>query len=110
MLRFREDQQPGISGDSEEFLVISLPKNSHIIKLLQRIRNESHRFAISYHTHLKRTGQIKSVLDSIPGVGPTTRKKLLKAFGSVDGIRSAPVAEIAKVTGLIKAKAIKSHL
>lgn len=110
VLHVREDQQPGISGDSEEFLVITLPKNSHIIKLLQRIRDESHRFAVSYHTHLKRTGQVKSVLDDIPGVGPTTRKKLLKAFGSVDGIKTASIADIAKVTGLIKAKTIKSHL
>lgn len=65
---------------------------------------------MSYHTHLKRTGQTRSVLDDIPGVGPTTRKKLLKTFGSVDVIKSAQVSEIAQVTGLIKAKTIKSHL
>jgi len=108
--RVREDQQPGITGDSEDFLVIRLPKNNHIVKLLQRVRDESHRFAVSYHTHLKRTGQVKSVLDDIPGVGPTTRKKLLKAFGSVSGIRDAQVSEVASVVGLIKAKNIKAHL
>jgi excinuclease ABC subunit C len=108
--RVREDQQPGISGDSEDFLVIRLPKNNHIIKLLQRIRDESHRFAVSYHTYLKRTGQVKSVLDDIPGVGPITRKKLLKAFGSVDGIKAASVADLGRHVGLIKAKVIKTYL
>ncbi len=108
--RVREDQQPGITGDSEDFLVIRLPKNNHIVKLLQRVRDESHRFAVSYHTHLKRTGQVKSVLDDIPSVGPTTRKKLLKAFGSVSGIREAQTSEIAGVVGLVKAKTIKAHL
>lgn len=109
-LRVREDIQPGVTGDSEDFLVIRLPKNNHIVKLLQRIRDESHRFAVSYHTHLKRTGQVKSILDDIPGVGPTTKKKLIKAFGSVAGIRGAETKEVATVVGLIKAKTIKAHL
>lgn len=109
-LRIREDQQPGISGDSEDFVIIRLPKNNHIVKLLQRIRDESHRFAVSYHTHLKRTGQVKSALDDIPGVGPATRKKLLKTFGSVSGIRDAETQAIAKKVGLIKAKTIKAYL
>jgi excinuclease ABC subunit C len=109
-LHVREDQQPGITGDSEDFLVIRLPKSNHIIKLLQRIRNESHRFAVSYHTHLKRTGQVKSVLDDIPGVGPATKKKLLKTFGSVSGIKDASTHEVATHVGLIKAKTIKAYL
>jgi excinuclease ABC subunit C len=108
--RTNEANQPHISADTEDFLAIHLTKDHHITKLLQRIRDESHRFAVSYHTHLKRTGQTRSVLDDIPGVGPTTRKKLLKTFGSVDVIKSAQVSEIAQVTGLIKAKTIKSHL
>lgn len=110
VLRSDESSQPGVTGDSEDFLVIRLPKNNHIVKLLQRIRDESHRFAVSYHTHLKRTGQVKSVLDDIPGVGPATRKKLLKAFGSVSVIKEAEISELAKHTGLIKAKLIKAHL
>ncbi len=110
VLHVREDTTPGVTGDSDDFLVVRLPKNSHIVKLLQRIRNESHRFAVSYHTHLKRTGQVKSILDDIPSVGPTTKKKLLKAFGSVAGIREAEVSEIAKEVGAIKAKVIKSYL
>lgn len=110
ILRIREDIQPGISSDSDDYIVIRLPQNHHIVKLLQRIRDESHRFAVSYHTHLKRSGQVKSLLDDIPGVGPATRKKLIKTFGSVDGIKKASMSEIATVTGRIKAKTIKAHL
>ncbi len=105
-----ESDQPHISADTDNFILINLSNNDHITKLLQRIRDESHRFAVSYHTHLKRTGQTRSVLDDIPGVGPATRKKLLKTFGSVNGIKEAGVADIAKQVGLIKAKAIKAHL
>ena len=106
----REDQQPGVTGDSEDFLIIRLPKSNHIVKLLQRIRDESHRFAVSYHTHLKRTGQVKSALDDIPGVGPVTRRRLLKTFGSVAAIRDAQTSEVAQEVGLIKAKTIKAYL
>lgn len=109
-VRIREDLTVGISGDTDNFLVIRLPKTSHVVKLLQRIRDESHRFAVSYHTHLKRTGQVASILDDIPSVGPTTRKKLLRTFGSVSGIKEASTADIAKQVGLIKAKTIKSYL
>ncbi len=105
-----ESKQPGISSTTDDFIVIRLTEENHIVKLLQRVRDESHRFAVSYHTHLKRTGQTKSVLDDIPGVGPTTRKKLLKVFGSVDAIRSAGTADVAKHVGLVKAKSIKHHL
>ena len=107
--RIREVARPFISDESDDFIVVRLPKSTHISKLLQRIRDESHRFAVSYHTHLKRTGQVKSVLDSIPGVGPTTRKRLLKAFGSTSAISQASIAEIASEVGLIKAKTIKTH-
>jgi len=66
-----------------DFWEIKLPQNSHIIKLLQRIRDESHRFAISYHSTIKSKSQKRSILDEIDGVGPKTKKKLLKQFGSV---------------------------
>lgn len=105
-----ESALPGVSADTDDFILVRLTRDHHITKLLQRIRDESHRFAVSYHTHLKRTGQTKSVLDDIPGVGPATRKKLLKAYGSVSKIKQASTADIAKHVGLIKAKTIKSHL
>lgn len=105
-----ESTQPHIVAESDNFITIHLGPSHHITKLLQRIRDESHRFAVSYHTHLKRTGQTKSILDDIPGVGPTTRKNLLKAFGSVDKVASASTADIARHVGLIKAKTIKAYL
>lgn len=79
--------------------VVRLPENSHLVKLLQRIRDESHRFAVSYHSTLRRARQTASVLDEIPGVGPGTRKKLIKHFGSARGAMSAPVSELQKVLG-----------
>ena len=108
--RIHEAARPFISDESDDFIIVRLPRSTHISKLLQRIRDESHRFAVSYHTHLKRTGQVKSVLDGIPGVGPATRKKLLKNFGSTSAIGQASVAEIAAHVGLIKAKTIKAHI
>lgn len=80
------------------------------VKLFQRVRDESHRFAISYHSTVKRQRQTASSLDTIPGVGPATRKKLLKAFGSTKGIRAASVESIAGVVGRAKASTIKSYL
>src|SRR5690606_36312086 len=53
--RIDESKDVFITSDREDFLTVRLPQNSHIVKLLQRIRNESHRFTVSYHTHLKRT-------------------------------------------------------
>lgn len=105
-----ETKQPYVSSDSEEFITLHLTTSHHITKLLQRLRDESHRFAVSYHTHLKRTGQTKSELDQIRGVGPATRRKLLKTFGSVAMIKAASVDQLASVVGLIKAKSIKSQL
>lgn len=83
---------------------------SDITKLFQRVRDEAHRFAISYHETLKRTGQTKSSLDDIPGVGPATRKKLLKAFGSLRGIKAASNGEVAAIVGEPKATRIMQYL
>lgn len=83
---------------------------SDITKLFQRIRDESHRFAVSYHTVLKRAGQTKSALEDIPGVGPVTRKKLIQKFGSVRGLSSATEQDIAAEVGAARAKAIMLHL
>jgi excinuclease ABC subunit C len=86
-------------AETDEFLNILLPPDSHIVKLLQRIRDESHRFAVSYHSTLKRTRQTASLLDEIPGVGPTTRKKLHKAFGSFKAITEASSNDLASIVG-----------
>jgi excinuclease ABC subunit C len=68
-----------------------------ITRLFQRVRDESHRFAVSYHTVLKRKKQTSGVLDEIPGIGPVTKKKLLKKFGSVRAIGLASDEELREV-------------
>ena len=78
---------------------IILPKNSHVLKLFQRVRDESHRFSIRLHKKLRKKRIITSVLDNIKGVGPISRKKLLNHFGSVDNIRKASLNEISQVVG-----------
>lgn len=82
-----------------EFEVLRLPENSHLVKLLQRIRDESHRFAVSYHSSLRRRRQTASLLDEISGVGPVTRKKLIRHFGSTQAIFRASTSELQKVLG-----------
>ena len=78
-----------------------------IVKLFQRIRDESHRFAVSYHTALKRQNQTKNQLEEIPGIGPKTRAKLLRKFGSVKKIIEADYAELQAEVGSKKANLIK---
>jgi len=81
-------------------------KYSDVTKLFQRIRDESHRFAVSYHTVLKRAKQTANVLEEIPGIGPSTRRKLLKTFGSMRGVVSADESAIIAVIGEKKTKLI----
>lgn len=100
--------QPNATG--YEFEEILLPKSSHVIKLLQRIRDESHRFAVSYHSSLKTTRQTKSILEDIPGVGPATRKKLLRTFGSIKGIKEADDNSLKQTIGAAKAKIVIDYL
>ncbi len=83
---------------------------SDLTKLFQRIRDESHRFAVSYHTVLKRQKQTASVLEEIPGIGPVTRRKLIKTFGSVRGITAAPIEELEKAVGAKNAGLLKRYL
>jgi excinuclease ABC subunit C len=100
----------GFATESEDFILVNVPHSTNMVKLLQRIRDESHRFAVSYHSTLKVKRQTASLLDDIPGVGPATRKKLLKTFGSVRGIQNATEAEITAVVGAELAKKISTFL
>jgi len=99
-----------IVHESDDFMLILLPENSHIVKLLQRIRDESHRFAVSYHSVLKTNRQTASLLDNIPSIGPQTRKKLLKTFGSIRGVIQARDFELIKLVGDKKAAILKQYL
>lgn len=100
----------GFVSESKDFLLVNIPHSTNLIKLLQRIRDESHRFAVSYHSILKQKRQTSSVLDEVPGIGPITRKKLIRHFGSLRGVKEASAAELSEVVGQAKAKLIRSHL
>ena len=73
--------------------------------LLQRVRDESHRFAITYHRQTRRKGMLRSALDDIPGIGEAYQKRLLNHFGSVRAMREASVEDFEQVKGIGHAKA-----
>lgn len=89
-----------------------LPRHSQALYLVQRIRDEAHRFGITAHRKKRSKLGLASQLDSIPGVGPAKRKALLKHFGDVDKIRSASLNELMQVKGITAsvAESIKAHL
>lgn len=74
--------------------MLSLPRTSPSLKLMQRVRDEAHRFAITYHRNLRDKKTDKSLLDSIEGIGDKRKEQLLKALGSVDGVRNASLEEL----------------
>lgn len=100
----------GFASESDDFILVNLPHNTNLVKLLQRIRDESHRFAVTYHSVLKVKRQTASLLDDVPGIGPATRKKLLMTFGSMRGITEADAADLAKVLGQNKASTLIKYL
>jgi excinuclease ABC subunit C len=100
----------GYATETDDFILINLPHHTNVVKLLQRIRDESHRFAVTYHSVLKVKHQTASVLDDIPTIGPATRKKLLKTFGSVRGVLQARDQDIIHVLGEKKAAILRQYL
>ena len=96
----------GLAKREEELFVpwsgepVVLPTGSPSLYLVKRVRDEAHRFAIAYHRELRGRAMTASVLDHIPGVGPTRKKALLKAFGGVKSLRAATAAQIAAVKGI----------
>lgn len=84
--------------------------HSDVVKLFQRIRDESHRFAVSYHTVLKRQKQTASDLEEIPGIGPATRKKLIRTFGSLRAVKQATPEQLEQAVGKDKAVKIAPYL
>ena len=81
---------------------IVLPRSSQALHLVQRIRDEAHRFAITYHRKLRSKRTITSSMDTIPGIGPKRKRLLMRRFGSVKGIREAGVEDIAAVPGMTR--------
>ncbi|PKM47327.1 MAG: excinuclease ABC subunit C [Firmicutes bacterium HGW-Firmicutes-8] len=84
---------------------IVLPRNSESLYLIQRIRDEAHRFAVAYHRNLRGKRSLKSILDDIPGVGPKRRKALVEHFRTMAALRKATVDDLAEVPGITGAVA-----
>ncbi len=105
----KREEEMFVPGRDESIL---LPRDSPALYLIQRIRDEAHRFAITAHRSARDKQGLASILDAIPGIGPARRKALLKAFGSVDGIRAATEDELAGVPGMTRqaARSVKEAL
>jgi excinuclease ABC subunit C len=89
---------------------IRLERSSPVLHLVQRVRDEAHRFAVSFHRKLRSRRTVTTSLRAIPGVGEATARKLLRAFGSVAGVTAAGGQELAAVVGERLAGRIRSHL
>ena len=91
---------------------VLLPRASQGLYLVQRIRDEAHRFAITYHRQRRSKAATRSALDDVPGVGPKRKRELLRRFGSLAGIRAATLEEIASVPGMstLSARKLAEHL
>jgi len=108
----------GLAKEREELFLpgraepVLLPPTSPALYLVQRLRDEAHRFAIGYHRDLRRRSTVKSAFDGLPGVGPARRRSLLRTFGSAKRVREAPVEQVAAVPGIgpVLAARIKAHL
>ena len=107
-----------LAKENEELFVpyvkdpIVMPRNSQGLFLVQRVRDEAHRFAVTFHRERRSKSSVKSTLDLVPGVGPKRKRMLIRRFGSVKGIREASLEDIAAVPGLTLtvARSIKDHV
>jgi excinuclease ABC subunit C len=86
---------------------IVLPRSSQALYLVQRIRDEAHRFAITYHRNLRSKSSLRSSIDMVTGIGPKRKRMLLRRFGSLQGIKEASVDDIAAVPGLTRSLALR---
>ena len=102
-----------LAKENEELFVphtpepIVLPRNSQALYLVQRIRDEAHRFAITYHRNLRSKSSLKSPLDNVTGIGPKRKRMLLRRFGTLKGIKEATVDDLASVPGMTRSLAIR---
>ncbi|MCP2599244.1 helix-hairpin-helix domain-containing protein, partial [Candidatus Aminicenantes bacterium AC-335-B20] len=89
---------------------LKLEKSSPCLKLIQRIRDESHRFAITFHRKLRKKHSFKSILDEIPGIGEKRKLILMKKYRSLEEIKKAPEEELAEIVGTKTAREILRRL
>jgi excinuclease ABC subunit C len=102
----KQEEEIFVPGREES---IRLPRASPVLQLVQRLRDEAHRFAIGFHRKARTMRTLRSEVDDIPGVGPITRRKLLSRFGSVRGVRRATEQELASIVGTKVAAKIRAH-
>ncbi len=95
-----------VAGRSEP---IALPRHSPVLQLVQRVRDEAHRFAVGFHRQARSARTLRSELDDVPGIGPVLRRRLLSRFGSLRGVRSASEAELAAAVGPAAARRLRQH-
>jgi excinuclease ABC subunit C len=88
---------------------IALPRTSPVLQLVQRVRDEAHRFAIGYHRKARSARTLRSELDDVPGIGPAKRRLLLSRFGSLRGVRGASEAELRQAVGKTTAARLRAH-
>lgn len=105
----KREEEVFLPGQPEPLI---LPRNSQGLFLLQRIRDEAHRFGVSYHRQLRGKSAVRSRLDDIPGIGSRRRKALMQKFGSLEAIREASLEELAAVPGMTRkaAESLKEQL
>ncbi|MBM4453997.1 MAG: excinuclease ABC subunit UvrC [Chloroflexi bacterium] len=105
----KENEEVFVPGRPEP---VDIPPTSPALYLLQRVRDEAHRFALGYHQRLRQRESTASALDSIPGIGPKRKKSLLRKFRSVQGIREAPLEDLTHVQGMSAklAEKVKEYL
>ncbi len=102
----KEDELVFAAGRPEPLV---LSRRSPALRLLQRLRDEAHRFAVGYHRRVHRRESIRSVLEDVPGIGPRRRRALLARFGSLEGMRRATVEQLAAVPGMNRTVALELH-
>jgi excinuclease ABC subunit C len=96
-----------VYGQEDEPII--LDRFSPMLHLVQTIRDEAHRFAVTFHRNRRNTSRMKSELHEVRGVGPKTVEKLLRVFGSLERVRSASDADLAKAVGAKAAKRVRDH-
>ena len=96
-----------VYGQEDEPVI--LDKFSPILHLVQTIRDEAHRFAVTFHRTRRNASRLTSELHEIPGVGPKTVEKLLKTYGSLERVRQAPEEELIKTIGKVGSAKLKAH-
>ncbi len=100
----KENEELFIPGSSKP---VVLPHSSPGLHLLQRLRDEAHRFALGYHQRLRKKQTFASALDDIPGIGPKRKRALLRQFGSVKAVKEASINELATAKGITRSLAAK---